>query len=118
MYWILTLIFLSISAICCAIGFKKFVYFLSIGYGFSVCGLSLSYLIYSLICGKWDLIGIIWSILLIIYGVRLSSFLLIRELKNASYRKVLKEATKEDEKKMPFFVKFVIWIACSLLYFM
>ena len=54
---------------------------------------------------------------LMIYGGRLSLFLLIREIKNATYRKVLKEATNED-KPMPFFLKFFIWIICAFLYVM
>ncbi|MCC8196595.1 MAG: hypothetical protein LIO49_07350 [Ruminococcus sp.] len=33
-------IFFVVSLLCCAIGFKKYVYFLSVGYGFSVIGLA------------------------------------------------------------------------------
>lgn len=117
MYWLITLIFLAVSAVCCCIGFKKFVYFLSIGYGFAIIGLGIAYAVFSFINNTWDIIGLLFSILFIIYGVRLSGFLLVREIKNANYRKVLKEATKEGEKKMPFFVKFIIWVSVSVLYF-
>ena len=110
-------IFLAVSALCCAIGFKKFVWFLSIGYGFSVIGLGIAYLVYALVSGNFDLILCVQTILLVAYGFRLSGFLLIRELKNASYRKVLKEEIKADEKKMPVFVKAAIWISVTLLYF-
>lgn len=116
-WWPLTCIFLLISAICCSIGFKKFVYFLSIGYGFSVVGLGIAYTVVAFMHNTWDIIGLLFAILFIVYGIRLSGFLLVREIKNASYRKVLKEATKDGEKKMPFAVKFVIWVSVSLLYF-
>lgn len=116
-FWPLTCIFLLVSAICCAIGFKKFVYFLSVGYGFSVIGLGIAYQVVSFMHDTWDIFGILFTILFIIYGVRLSGFLLAREIKNASYRKVLKEATKEGEKKMPLAIKFVIWISVTVLYF-
>lgn len=110
-------IFLAVSALCCAIGFKKFVWFLSIGYGFSVIGLGLAYLVYALVNGSVDLILCIQTALLVAYGARLSGFLLVRELKNASYRKVLKEEIKADEKKMPIFVMAAIWVSVTLLYF-
>ena len=49
------------------------------------------------------------------YGFRLSGFLLIREIKNAAYRKTLAEAAG-DESKMPMFVKVVMWLAVAVLY--
>ena len=110
-------IFLAVSALCCAIGFKKFVWFLSIGYGFSVVGLGLAYLVYALINGTFDLVLCAQVILLVAYGIRLSGFLLVRELKNVAYRKVLKEEIKADEKKMPIFVLVSIWVCVTLLYF-
>lgn len=116
-YWALIGLFLGISAIFCAIGFKRFVYFLSIGYGFSVAALGVSYFVYSLVTNTWDVFTIIFSILFVVYGARLSGFLIYREIKNASYRKILKDATKEDTKPMPFFVKVIIWVTVAVLYF-
>ena len=110
-------IFLIVSALCCAIGFKKFVYFLSIGYGFSVIGLGIAYLVYAITQHSVDLVLCLQVALLVAYGIRLSGFLLVRELKNASYRKVLKEEIKADEKKMPIFVLVSIWVCVTLLYF-
>ncbi len=52
------------------------------------------------------------------YGARLSGFLLARKLKNASYRKALKEASGDTEKPMPFFVIFFIRVIVSVLYVM
>ena len=117
MFWIPTLIFLGISALLCSVGFKKFVYFLSIGYGFAVAGLGISYSIYSFINNSWDIIGLVFSLLLVVYGARLSVFLIAREVKSLSYRRVLNEVTDNGQKKIPFFVLLCIWISCSLLYF-
>lgn len=61
-FWPLTCIFLLVSAICCAIGFKKFVYFLSVGYGFSVIGLGIAYQVVSFMRDTWDIFGILFTI--------------------------------------------------------
>lgn len=117
MGWQYMWIFLIVSAVLCAIGFKKFVWFLSIGYGFSVAGLGIAYLVTALTEGfTVSFVTFVQGALFLAYGIRLSGFLLVRELKNASYRKVLKDATKDGEKKMPFFVKFSIWVCVAVLY--
>lgn len=117
MGWEFLWIYLIVSAVLCAVGFKKFVYFLSIGYGFSVCGLGAAYLITAL-SQKWafSAVTVIQCLLFLAYGIRLSGFLLVREIKNASYRKVLKNATTVDDDKMPVFVKIAIWLCVSVLY--
>ena len=117
MPWSLLGILLAVCAVLCAVGFYKFVYFLSIGYGFAVAGGGIAVLIMALVNGTeapiWVLL--IQAALFLAYGIRLSGFLLIREIKNAAYRKTLKEATCDD-KKMPFFVLFTIWVSVAVLY--
>lgn len=117
MPWSLLGILLAVCAVLCAVGFYKFVYFLSIGYGFAVAGGGIAVLIMALVGGTeapiWVLL--IQAALFLAYGIRLSGFLLVRELKNAAYRKTLKEATGND-KKMPFFVLFTIWVCVAVLY--
>jgi steroid 5-alpha reductase family enzyme len=61
------------------------------------------------------LLAVVQAALFVAYGVRLAGFLLVREIKNAAYRKTLKEATGND-KKMPLFVLVSIWIFSSVLY--
>ena len=107
----------------CAVGFYKFVYFLSIGYGFAVAGGGIAVLVMYLInptnTPLW--IVLVETALFIAYGARLSGFLLIRELKNASFRKtdVAKDTlAKNNEKKMPVFVLAAIWITVAVLYTM
>ncbi len=111
-------LFLLVSAICCAIGFKRIVYFLSIGYGIAVFGLGVTYLIVSIVNNTFDVILLIQVLLLMIYGFRLSYFLIKRELKNASYKKVLSEATSKEDSKSNVLIKIVIWISVSILYFL
>lgn len=111
-------LFLAVSAICSCIGFKRIVYFLSIGYGFAVFGLGITYLVVSIVNNSFDIILLVQVLLLMIYGFRLAFFLIKRELKNASYKKVLSEATKNEDSKNNILIKIVIWISVSLLYFL
>lgn len=116
MGWSYLGIFFALSLLVCLCGFKKYVYFLSIGYGFSVAVIGAAMIIMSL-TGTFTsgIAHYIQFILFIVYGIRLSGFLLIREIKNAAYRKTLAEATG-DESTMPVFVKVVMWISVAVLY--
>lgn len=107
------LIILIVCAVLSIVGFYKFVYFLSIGYGFAIAGSGVAMLvIYS---SGMSIPMILLCSLLIAYGVRLSGYLLVREIKSSTYRKTLNEAAA-SEKPMPIFVKAAIWIACMLMY--
>ncbi len=121
MPWSLLGILLAVCAVMCAVGFYKFVYFLSIGYGFAIAGGGITVLIMYLVnptaTPLW--IVLVETALFIAYGVRLSGFLLVRELKNVSFRKtdVAKDTlAKNNEKKMPIFVLATIWIVVAILY--
>lgn len=121
MPWSLLGILFVVCAVACAVGFYKFVYFLSIGYGFAVAfgGIAVlaMYLIHPTATPLW--IVLIQTALFIAYGARLSGFLLIRELKNVTFKKtdVAKETlAKNDEKKMPIFVLITIWVSVAILY--
>ena len=121
MPWTLLGILLAVCAVLCAVGFYKFVYFLSIGYGFAVAGGGLAIFIMYLVNPSATPIWLvlIQMILFIAYGVRLSGFLLVRELKNISFKKtdVAKDTlAKNNEKKMPVFVLATIWVSVSVLY--
>ena len=106
-------IILVVCALMCCIGFYKFVYFLSVGYGFAVLGAGVAILI---MFGKTlTPVTIVMCLLFAVYGIRLGGFLLWREIKSAAYRKTLASATK-TEKPMPIFVKAAIWVCCSFMY--
>ena len=118
MGWMYLGIICAVCAICCAVGFKKFVWFLSIGYGFAIIGGGITVMIFALANGWAN--GAIWllvlqTLLFIAYGARLSGFLLFRELKNKAYQKTLNEDAG-GAKKMPVFVLATIWIFVSVLY--
>lgn len=117
MGWNFLLIFYIVSLVLCAVGFKKFVYFLSIGYGFAVSGLGVAYLVTALVQG-WTIsfVTVLQCLLFLAYGIRLSGFLLVREIKNANYRKVLKGASNVSDDTMPIFVKVAIWVCVGALY--
>jgi len=105
-------IFVAAMAIS-AIGFKNYVWFISLGYGFSIAGEGILMLA---LFGKTLSVGtVICSALFIIYGCRLGGFLLSREIGNNSYKKNMKGEIK-DGKTIPFGVKVAIWITCALLY--
>ena len=108
-------IFFGLSLLVCLCGFKKYVYFMSIGYGFSVAIIGAAMAVMGLmgIYGPLSLAHYVQFALFVIYGFRLSGFLLIREIKNAAYRKTLAEATGSE---VPVFVKFFMWITMGVLY--
>lgn len=108
------MLFLKIFLLSClisSIGFKKFIYFISYGYGNSITGLGL----YLLISNKGLTVeDIILGTLYILYGLRLSTFLFLRNQKQSYQRKV---SDKIEVKKQPtMFVKIMIWLTVALLY--
>lgn len=109
MMWVLVVV----SAVITLIGFYKFVYFISVGYGLSVSGIGIALLL--MYANQITLANLIQCILLIIYGFRLSGFLLFREYKSLSYRKTLEHATT-SEQPMPMFAKINIWVCVVALY--
>ncbi|MBE6920792.1 MAG: DUF1295 domain-containing protein [Ruminococcaceae bacterium] len=96
-----------------SIGFKNYVWFISLGYGFSIAGEGLLMLI---LYGQSLSIGtILCCALFIIYGLRLGGYLAIREFKSSSYKKNMTGEIKEGS-TVPFGVKIAIWVTCALLY--
>ena len=109
----LTWVLLLVAAAICAIGFYKFVYFMSVGYGLAVSGIGVTIFIIALLRGNLTPAMAVLCLLLLIYGVRLGGFLLIREIKSAAYRKTLNEQTGNP---VPFPVKVVMWLLMAVLY--
>ena len=116
--WIYLLIVLGVCALMCAIGFFKFLYFISLGYGLAIFGGSIAILVISLVNDlSSDLLwlNIIQMCCYIFYGLRLAIYLLIREIKSAAYLKSLKEDDR-TMKRRNFGLSVVIWVTCSILY--
>ena len=96
-----------------SIGFKNYVWFISLGYGFSIAGEGVLMLI---LYGQRLTFGmILCCCLFIIYGLRLGGYLAIREMGSSSYKKNMKGEIKEGS-AVPFGVKVAIWVTCALLY--
>ena len=108
-FWLLFGICMLVSAI----GFKNYVWFISLGYGFSIAAEGLAMLI---MYGQGLSLGtIICCVLFILYGCRLGGYLAFREFKSGSYKKNMVGEIK-DGKTVPFGVKIAIWVTCALLY--
>ena len=108
-FWLLFAAAMVISAI----GFKNYVWFISLGYGFSIAGEGLLMLL--LYKGGLDLGTALCCLLFVIYGFRLSGYLAIREFGKSAYSKNMKGEIKEG-KDVPFGVKIAIWVTCAALY--
>ncbi|MBN1523194.1 MAG: DUF1295 domain-containing protein [Spirochaetales bacterium] len=95
-----------------ATGFYRLVYFISIGYGFSIAGMA----IISAVVFNYGLtwFSVLHASLLAVYGLRLGLFLLRREFQ-ASYKKEQEEIQKEYPARKVV-LKLAIWITVSLLY--
>jgi steroid 5-alpha reductase family enzyme len=96
-----------------SIGFKNYVWFISLGYGFSIAGEGA--LMLALYGQQLSLGTILCCALFIVYGCRLGGYLAIREFGSSSYKKNMKGEIK-DGKTVPFGVKIAIWVTCALLY--
>lgn len=102
-----------IAMVISSIGFYKYVYFISLGYGFSVAGMGIAMGILFINTQSW--ITLVMCLLFIVYGCRLGGYLLVREIKSASYRKTMQKEIK-DGSSMKLMAKFSIWISCAFLY--
>lgn len=106
--WIL----LAVSFAVSAVGWIYFIYFFRIGYGLSISALSATTAI--LFYEQLTTPSIALLAVLFIYGIRLAMYLLIREKRSASYKKILYQP--EISQRKPVFVMLMIWISCALLY--
>ena len=106
--WIL----LAVSFVVSAVGWIYFIYFFSIGYGLSISALSAATAI--LFYEQLTIPSIALLVVLFIYGIRLAMYLLIREKRSASYKKILYQP--DNTRRKPIFAMFMIWISCALLY--
>ncbi|MDD6465602.1 MAG: DUF1295 domain-containing protein [Coprococcus sp.] len=107
------LILFIVALLISSIGFKKFVWFISLGYGFSIAGIGVALLI--MFYKELTPVTVILSVLLIVYGCRLGGYLMIRERKSTSYQTTMKNDIK-DGSDMNLFLQIVIWITCAFLY--
>ncbi len=108
-YWILFIVALVFSAE----GFYSYIYFFSIGYGFAIAAIGATLaILFRAGLGGGEFLA---CLLLIIYGVRLGGYILLREIKSKAYKKILSPEL-DRSKRMPMVAKLSIWISCAILY--
>ena len=108
-FWLLFGVCMLVSAI----GFKNYVWFISLGYGFSIAAEGIAMLI---LYGQGLTLGtILCCVVFVLYGLRLGGYLAIREFGGSAYKKNMKGEIK-DGKTVPFGVKIAIWTSCAVLY--
>ena len=114
MGWNLLLVLFIVSLVGCCMGFKNYIWFLNVGYGGSVAVLGVAMIVMMCIGTlPFNVCSLHQCILFVGYGLRLSLFTLIRDLKNKNYQKVV---GAEFGTEMKFVFRFIIWIYCGALY--
>lgn len=108
--WAVTIV----AALGCCMGFKSFVWFMSVGYGFAVMCIGLFHFIFGLFNHSLTPAIAVMSILFVIYGYRLGGYILKRELTNKEYKKKL-ESTGST-KAMPLPVSLFMWTYSMWMY--
>lgn len=107
------MLFLTVLAlIISSIGFYRVVYFISIGYAFSIVAMAVMSPVRYFENLAWASAS--QNILLVLWGVRLGIYLVQREYR-ASYRKELSNIHQRSA-GMSFITKILIWVSVSVLY--
>lgn len=108
------LIVFAAGLLGCSVGFKKFIWFMSVGYGLAMSCIAAALCVLAIVTKTATLPFLILCAVIFVYGLRLGLFLLVRETKNAAYRKTL--ASAGGDKKMPFPVLFSMWLLNAALF--
>ena len=109
---LLFLVMFAVALVFSSIGFKKYIWFISIGYGFSIAAIGAGLLIAGhdrLTAGTTCA-----CILLIVYGLRLGGYLAFRELRTSYNSRMEGEIKSGDD--MSMVAKLSIWVTAALLY--
>ena len=101
-----------LTLVITAIGFYRRVYFISIGYGFSIAAMSLAALF--IFRDHLTLLLIIQAGVLIAYGARLGGFLLYREFGQTTFKKQAQDIHKNNKSNRSRDI--FIWLGVSMLY--
>lgn len=103
---------LAITLLISALGFRRTDYFVSLGYGFSIAAQAVIFPL--AFFGALDFWLGAQSLLLLAYGLRLSSHLIARE-RQPSFAQEL-EASKDRSRHILGWLKVVIWVSVAALY--
>ena len=107
------LIYILLPFISCSIGFYNFIYFFTVGYGLSISLLSIGLM--TMFVENLTFVSWIIGLTLILYGMRLSGYLIYKEITTPSYKKNLSQNIEQNQ---PMYLKLLIWICCAILYYL
>ena len=110
--WMIVISLFGLTLLFTAIGFRNPVYFVSIGYAFSIFAMALVTII--LFHQQITILSLLHNLLLILWGLRLGIFLLRREFQ-PSFQKQARQTT-DQYTGIGLARKFVIWLGVSFLY--
>lgn len=96
-----------------SVGWKRFIWFISIGYGYSIAAIAIALVIMHFSAITWT--TAVLCGLMAFYGCRLATYLLIRELKSTNYKQTV-DLDAKNNSDYPKGVLFAIWISCVILY--
>ncbi len=103
---------LVLALVVSAVGFTRVVYFVSIGYAFSIVAMSL--VDPALLFAQMTWVSALHCGLMLLWGLRLGVFLVRRELRS-SYRDYI-QSTDESNARLSWVTQGGIWLGVSLLY--
>ena len=106
------LILLALALIASSCGFRKYVWFISIGYGAAIALIGVGLL--AIFGGSLTVGTALQCVLLVVYGCRLAGYLIYRDVKTA-YNRRMKGEVKSNEGVSPV-AKVGIWVSASVLY--
>ncbi len=111
-----TIFFLVVCLAVSAVGFKKYVYFISIGYGYSIAAMAILSCVLSCVLGasRAGLLTWLEAVLLAAYGLRLGTFLVIREATPAY--QASQAAAGDRPARVGLGLKLAIWPTVAVLY--
>jgi steroid 5-alpha reductase family enzyme len=104
----------GVALVVTAIGFKRHVYFVGVGYGYAISGMALASL--ALAGTEVSAVTRIEAALLAVYGARLGTFLAIRDAKPSYRASAAKDGDRPAE--LAFGMKAIMWVSVSLFYVM
>jgi steroid 5-alpha reductase family enzyme len=104
---------MGIALLVSSIGFYRMVYFISVGYAFSITMMAVALVVVG--WGRLDLLSLVHNALLLAWGLRLGIFLVQREWRQKSYRRQA-EAMHGASAGLNLGVRFLIWITVAALY--
>lgn len=102
---------LVLALVVSAVGFYRTVYFVSLGYGFSIAGMGVASL--AMFRPGWAWFSVAQAGLLVAHGLRLGVYLVRREVVPA-YRRVQEQSGRPP--RQPLGVSLAIWLSVSVLY--